>query len=67
VNRPTAGKYAPLVPVLAGLITRPDTPLQPDVKARVLSQLAHAQERFAVITGAAATNPPGPARDTEGR
>lgn len=29
-----AGKYAPLVPVLADLIARPDTPLWPRVKGR---------------------------------
>lgn len=45
-----ARKYAPLVPILAGLIARPDTPLDADVKARVLTQLAHAGQRFAVIS-----------------
>jgi hypothetical protein len=44
-----AGKYAPLVPVLAELISRPDTPLSDDVKARIAGQLARAQERFTVI------------------
>jgi HD domain len=44
-----ATKYAPLVPLLAGLIARPDTPLDADVKARILAQLAHAGQRFAAI------------------
>ena len=48
-----AGKYAPLVPVLASLIARPDTPLAPPVKARILGQFVAAQERFAVIARAA--------------
>lgn len=46
-----ASKYAPLVPVLAGLIARPDTPLDADVKARILTQLAHAGQRFAAVSG----------------
>ena len=46
-----ARKYAPLVPVLAELITRPDTPLGDDVKARILGQLDRAGERFAAILG----------------
>ena len=50
-----ARKYAPLVPVLADLIARPDTPLAPPVKARILGQLVAAQQRFAVITQAAAS------------
>jgi hypothetical protein len=44
-----AAKYAPLVPVLAGLIARPDTPLDDDVKELILGQLAQARERFAAI------------------
>jgi (p)ppGpp synthase/HD superfamily hydrolase len=44
-----ARKYAPLVPVLRELITRPDTPLGDDVKARILGQLDRAGERFAAI------------------
>jgi len=44
-----ARKYAPLVPVLADLIARLDTPLSHPVKARILGQLRTAQERFAVI------------------
>jgi hypothetical protein len=47
--RTLAAKYAPLVPVLAGLIGRPDTPLSDDVKARILEQLTRAGERFAAI------------------
>jgi hypothetical protein len=45
-----AGKYAPLVPVLAELIARADTPLSDDAKARILGQLDTAQRRFAAIT-----------------
>ena len=48
-----ARKYAPLIPVLADLIARPDTPLSPQAKARILSQLVTAQERLAAITAAA--------------
>jgi hypothetical protein len=49
-----ARKYAPLVPVLAALTARPDTPLSPEAKARILRQLCSAQERFAVIAPALA-------------
>jgi (p)ppGpp synthase/HD superfamily hydrolase len=52
-----ARKYAPLAPVLASLISRPDTPLDDDVKARILTQLDAAQRRFAAITGAASHVP----------
>ncbi len=45
-----ARKYAPLVPVLADLITRPDTPLPSHVKARIVGQLGRAGELFAAIT-----------------
>jgi hypothetical protein len=45
-----AGKYAPLVPVLAELIARPDTPLSDDAKARILGQLDRARQRFAAIS-----------------
>ena len=55
--RTLAAKYAPLVPVLAGLIGRPDTPLSGDVKARILEQLARAGERFAAILPAASHDP----------
>jgi len=44
-----AGKYAPLVPVLAELIARADTPLGDDAKTRILSQLDRARQRFAAI------------------
>jgi hypothetical protein len=44
-----ADKYAPLVPVLAELITRPDTPLGDNVKAGILGQLDRARQRFAAI------------------
>jgi len=44
-----AGKYAPLVPVLAELVARADTPLGDDAKTRILSQLDHARQRFAAI------------------
>ncbi|HEY7145943.1 MAG TPA: HD domain-containing protein [Streptosporangiaceae bacterium] len=44
-----ARKYAPLVPVLAGLVARPDTPLSPPVKARILGRLDRAAADFAVI------------------
>jgi HD domain len=44
-----ARKYAPLVPVLKELIGRPDTPLNAEVKARILSQFDRAQQRFAAI------------------
>jgi hypothetical protein len=44
-----ASKYAPLVPVLAGLIARPDTPLSDEAKARILGQLDTARRRFAAI------------------
>jgi (p)ppGpp synthase/HD superfamily hydrolase len=44
-----ARKYAPLVPVLADLIDRPDTPLSAPAKAHILGQLRAAQERFAAI------------------
>jgi HD domain len=44
-----AGKYAPLVPVLSELAARPDTPLDGDVKARIISQFRRAGERFAAI------------------
>ncbi|HTW03890.1 MAG TPA: HD domain-containing protein [Streptosporangiaceae bacterium] len=51
-----AQKYAPLVPVLAELIARPDTPLSDEAKARILGQLEAARERFAAIM---ATSPGG--------
>jgi hypothetical protein len=48
----SARKYAPLVPVLADLIARPDTPLTCRAKTRILRQLGTAQERFAAIAPA---------------
>jgi hypothetical protein len=47
-----AQKYAPLVPVLAELATRADTPLTDEVKVRVLGQLDSAARRFEVINAA---------------
>jgi hypothetical protein len=47
-----ASKYAPLVPVLAELIGRADTPLSDDAKARILGQLDRARQRFAAIKAA---------------
>jgi hypothetical protein len=45
-----ASKYAPLVPVLAELVARADTPLGDDAKARILGQLDRARQRFAAIS-----------------
>jgi hypothetical protein len=47
-----ACKYAPLVPVLAELTARPDTPLADNVKARILTQLGRATDRFDAIIDA---------------
>jgi hypothetical protein len=44
-----ASKYAPLVPVLADLISRSETPLSNEAKERILSQLDRARQRFAAI------------------
>jgi hypothetical protein len=44
-----AGKYAPLVPVLRDLITRPDTPLDAAARQRIMAQLDRAEERFSAI------------------
>jgi (p)ppGpp synthase/HD superfamily hydrolase len=46
-----AGKYAPLVPVLAELIARPDTPLGAAAKERISAQLDRAADRFAAVRG----------------
>jgi hypothetical protein len=46
-----AGKYAPLVPVLRELISRPDTPLSEEAKTRILGQLDLAAKRLAAIQG----------------
>ena len=48
----SARKYTPLVPVLADLIARPDTPLTCQAKTRILRQLGIAQQRFAAIASA---------------
>lgn len=47
-----ARKYAPLLPALAELTSRPDTPLSDDVKARILAQLGSATDRFDAIIAA---------------
>jgi hypothetical protein len=47
--RRLAAKYAPLVPVLRELIARPDTPLDAAVRARILTQLDQAADRFAAL------------------
>jgi (p)ppGpp synthase/HD superfamily hydrolase len=52
-----ARKYAPLVPVLADLIARPDTPLTPHVKIQILGQLHTARRRFAAIAPPPAAGP----------
>jgi len=44
-----AGKYAPLVPILRELISLPDTPLSPEAKQHILTQLDRAEERFAAV------------------
>ena len=47
-----ARKYAPLVPALADLTARHDTPLRDEVKARILGQLRGASGRFDAIIAA---------------
>ncbi len=54
-----AGKYAPLVPVLRDLITRPDTPLDAAVKEHILAQLDRAADWFAALRGDAAAGDAG--------
>jgi hypothetical protein len=44
-----AGKYAPLVPILRELISRPDTPLEDAARQHILAQLDRAEERFAAL------------------
>lgn len=44
-----ATKYAPLVPTLRELVSRPDTPLPDDVKQHIYEQLDLAERRFAAI------------------
>ncbi len=46
---PKLRSLAPLVPVLRELITRPDTPLDAEVKEQIIAQLDSAARRFAVI------------------
>jgi HD domain len=46
-----ADKYAPLVPILRDVITRPDTPLDAAVKEHILAQLDRAADRFAALRG----------------
>jgi hypothetical protein len=48
-----ARKYAPLVPALAELAARSDTPLAEDVKTRILAQLGSASNRFNAIVATA--------------
>jgi (p)ppGpp synthase/HD superfamily hydrolase len=48
-----ARKYAPLVPTLAELAARSDTPLSEDVKTRILAQLDSAADRFDAILATA--------------
>jgi (p)ppGpp synthase/HD superfamily hydrolase len=49
-----ARKYAPLLPALAELAARSDTPLADDVKTRILVQLDSATDRFDAIIAASA-------------
>ena len=44
-----ARKYGPLVLALRGLILRPDTPLEDDVKGTIAAQLDAARARLAAI------------------
>lgn len=46
-----AAKYAPVVPVLRDLISRPDTPLSEPARQRIRTQLDRAGERFAATLG----------------
>ncbi len=55
----SARRYAPLVPVLADLIARPDTPLGNQAKARILRQFRTAAQRFAAIAPPTAAPPEG--------
>lgn len=45
-------KYAPLVPILRELVSRPDTPLDSEVKQHIFSQLDLATQRFSAILSA---------------
>ena len=44
-----AAKYAPLIPVLRDVMTRPDTPLSAEARQRILGQLDRAAERFPAL------------------
>jgi hypothetical protein len=44
-----ARKYRPLVQVLQGFISLPDTPVDADVKDMIVGQLDNAERRFAAI------------------
>lgn len=46
-----SAKYAPLVPILRELVSRSDTPLEPEVKRHIYQQLDLAEERFRAILG----------------
>jgi (p)ppGpp synthase/HD superfamily hydrolase len=46
-----ARKYQPLVSPLRELVLRPDTPLDPDVKRTIATQLSSAEDRFTAICG----------------
>jgi hypothetical protein len=48
-----ASKYAPLVPILADLIGRSDTPLSDEAKDRIRGQLDRARQRFVAINSTA--------------
>ena len=54
-----AAKYAPLIPVLRDVITRPDTPLSAAARRRILDQLDRAAGRFSALVL------PGPPAGTE--
>jgi hypothetical protein len=44
-----AAKYAPLIPVLQDVVTRPDTPLSAEARQRILEQLNRAAQRFEAL------------------
>lgn len=44
-----SAKYAPLVPILRALVSRPDTPLDGEVKQHIYGQLDLATQRFEAI------------------
>ncbi|SRR5579875_406781 len=63
--RRLAAKYAPLVPVLRDMITRPDTPLAEHVKDRILAQLARAAARFTALGAGPARRDRDPRADAD--